>query len=228
MGVCLSFPVIYPDGLVCICDVSYFLITLIFVFCFWVLVPFRSSQQIAGSLHENPKTRFITQQPSKDHQIGIPQSMLSSSTNKDNSAASDEFKYGFPSDGLSRVSHRWWGNKSEIQDGVDCEENVNGNSDEKKENADEEKQQSEDTANLPSTDGQLTEGKTQETDGHSQRANSLSALRKKAVKEGQRVLKLGVYRGYGAQTLDQAKKLVLLQIFKSSLPSEWEDLASQT
>ncbi|KAI3457057.1 hypothetical protein Pfo_013720 [Paulownia fortunei] len=178
-----------------------------------------------GTLQESPNLRMLTQQPTKDNQVDSSHNMHSLTMNKGNSPIFDEFKYGFPSDGLSSVSFRWWGNKSAIENGVDSKKSGD-------EDAEERKQQPKDSvdnaANLSSMDGEVTEGKKNETDADPQWASLLSDLRKRAAKDGQQALKLGVYRGYSVKTLDRAKKMVLLQIFKSSLPGEWGDISSES
>ncbi|XP_051152312.1 uncharacterized protein LOC127266191 [Andrographis paniculata] len=193
---------------------------------------------------ENPTSRLLGQQPSKDNPTHGPQIMLSSTVNKGGPSASDEFKYGFPSAGLSSVSMRWWGNKGapknkDQQNGrEDAKETKQQRVDEddketKQESVDEDdkenkqqrvdeddeqtKQQCneslDDAAKLSQENEDESECKTNETDA----ATRWASLRKKAAEEGRRALKLGVYRGYNAKTLDKAKKMVLLQIFKTSV-----------
>ncbi|KAL8512450.1 hypothetical protein ACS0TY_018794 [Phlomoides rotata] len=322
-------------------------------------------------------SRMPSQQPTRDD------NGLNSTINKGNTSIFDEFKYGFPSDGLSRISFKWWGNKSDVENDVDSKKNSTEDAEERKQqhgdpldttanlssievnedkkdetdaalssaevteggkgetdadlstmeasegkkdktdadlssmeaikgekdetdadlstmegkkdetdailssmevteggkdeaNADlstmeaKERKKDEVDANLSSmevTEGEkeeadadlssmeVTEGKKDETnadlsttevtegekdeagadlstmvasegtkdekDGNPQWGISLSALRKRAAEDGQRALKLGVYRGYNVKTLDRSKKQVLLQIFRSSLPCEW-------
>lgn len=155
----------------------------------------------------------------------------------------DEFKYGFPSNGLSNVTHRWWGNSSSNSNGGDGRKNDNEDANESNqqskenfaekndnEDADKSNQQSkedlaDDAVDLSSEDGEMSESKTNETEVDTQWTHLLSTLRKRAVKEGNQALKLGVYRGYGVNKLDQSKKMVLHQIFKSSFPNQWKDLS---
>ncbi|KAG8386709.1 hypothetical protein BUALT_Bualt03G0177200 [Buddleja alternifolia] len=90
-----------------------------------------------------------------------------------NSAIIDEFKYGFPSDGLSSVSYRWWENKNAIDNGDDS--NQIADKDSKEDGV---------AANLTSMAVEMSEGKKNEIDGDYQRASLLSDLRKKAAKDG--------------------------------------------
>ncbi|KAL3638314.1 hypothetical protein CASFOL_017685 [Castilleja foliolosa] len=147
-----------------------------------------------GSLQGSPGLRTLTQPPTKNTQLESSH-ILSSTMNKVNAPVSDEFKYGFPSSGLSNISYRWWGNKNADDNVVDSKESAI-------EDADQNEKQPKDFEYTTS---------------------SLSALRTKAVKNGQQALKLRVYRGWGVKSLDQAKKRMLLQIFKSLLPDERGD-----
>lgn len=176
-------------------------------------------------LQESPSARILSQQPTKDSHIESSHNMHTSLMNTGTSSISDEFKYGFPSDGLSSVSYRWWGNKSAGEHGVDSQQTVVEAAEEKKEKPEE----SVDTAaDFSSLDKKVTEGEKNETEADPQWANLLSALRKKAAKDGKQALKLGVYRGYDARALDRTKKMVVFQVFRSSLPGEWGDLSSQS
>ncbi|KAL7087162.1 hypothetical protein ACP275_13G049500 [Erythranthe tilingii] len=169
------------------------------------------------SQQESSTVKILPQQPNKDNQIQSSQIMKIG-----NSTISDEFKYGFPSDGLSSVSYRWWGNKSGGENVVDTLQRVD-------ENADERKEQREGkvdcAASLSSMDDEvMTQGKKND-----EPVCLLSVLRKKAAKDGLHALKLGVYRGYSdGKNMDRTKKMMLVQIFKSSLPSEWGDMYSES
>ncbi|KAH6780745.1 hypothetical protein C2S52_011982 [Perilla frutescens var. hirtella] len=170
-----------------------------------------------SSLQENPAPRMLTQQPNRDNQVVSIHTMHSSTMNKGSAPSSDEFKYGFPLNGLSSITYRWWGTKGDRENGS-CDGDAKR------------KQQPEDSvdsgANLSSTE--MTEGKKNETNADPHCQSSLSALRKKAAKEGRQTVKLGVYRDYNVKTLDRSKKMMLLQIFKSSLPCEWGDMSSES
>ncbi|EYU30285.1 hypothetical protein ABFS82_13G047600 [Erythranthe guttata] len=169
------------------------------------------------SPQESSTVRILPQQPNKDNQIQSSQIMKIG-----NSTISDEFKYGFPSDGLSSVSYRWWGNKSGGENVVDTLQRVDENADERKE---QHEGKVDHAANLSSMDDEvMTQGKKND-----EPVGLLSVLRKKAAKDGLQALKLGVYRGYSdGKNLDRTKKMMLVQIFKSSLPSEWGDMYSES
>lgn len=201
-----------------------------------------SSSPISSSIVSQLQNKSVgAQQEMPKFRTEISQNLHSSTMTKWNLDSLDEFKYGFPSNGLSTVAHRWWGNTSSNSNGVygrknDVEDANESNQQSKEdlaqksdnEDAYESNQRSkedlaDDALNLSPKDAEMSESKTNEADA--QWTNLLSTLRKKAVKEGNQALKLGVYRGYGVNKLDQSKKVVLHQIFKSSLPSQWKDLS---
>ncbi|KAL2483451.1 uncharacterized protein Fot_44895 [Forsythia ovata] len=186
----------------------------------------------AGAMREIPKFR-----------VEYSQNMQSSNVIKGNLDNLDEFKYGFPTNGLSIVRYRWWGNTSancndgdsKKNDNIDAKESnqqskeelapKNDNEDANESNRQSKEDLADDDAELSPKDEEVSESKTNETDTDTQWTLLLSALRKKAVEDGKQALKLGVYRGYSANKLDQSRKMVLRQIFKSSLPSQWKDLS---
>lgn len=113
---------------------------------------------------------------------------------------SDEFKNGFPSEGLSVVSNKWWGSNS-------CDE-----ADTK-----------EDTEHKPGNDP--AEMKSAEENGSNNMDLSgtslLTTVRRKAVTEGREALKLGVFRGRSIHDTGDRERTLLLGLFHSSLPKEW-------
>ncbi|KAK4438964.1 hypothetical protein Salat_0231000 [Sesamum alatum] len=252
-----------------------------------------------GSSQETSTLRMLPQQPTKDNQIETSLNIHRSTMNTANSATLDEFKYGFPSHGLSSVSYRWWGSRSDNDSTGDSQQTGSEDAEERKQQGKDSvdtaadlssadgKQQGKDSvdtaadlssadgeqqgkdsmdtaadlssadgeqqgkdsvdtavdlssadveqqgkdsvdaaADLSSAGGEETEGKKSEMDSGPQWAVLLSASRKRAAKEGKQALKLGVYKRYNVKTLDRNKKMALLQIFKSSLPSDWGDISS--
>nr|GMC80143.1 protein NLP2 [Ipomoea batatas] len=160
----------------------------------------------SSAAQEMPKSAAASQQQgSKTAQTLSSQHLLGVNLPKGTTAGSDEFKYGFPSDGLSAISYKWWGSRS-----------TDANEDTKKEgNAEESKQQSA----VPMDESAV---KTDKSNVDSFGADSLSDLRKQAAKEGKEALKLGVYREHSLFKLDLTKRKVLLQVFKSAYPPQWE------
>lgn len=160
----------------------------------------------SGAAQEMSKSATASQQQgTKTAHTLSSQHLLSSNLPKGTTVGSDEFKYGFPSDGLSAISYKWWGSRS-----------TDGNEDTKKEgNAEESKQQSAEPVEESAV-------KTDKSNVDSFRADSLSDLREQVAKEGKEALKLGVYREHSLFKLDLTKRKVLLQVFKSSYPPQWE------
>lgn len=142
--------------------------------------------------------------------------------NKGSAPSVDEFKYGFPFNGLSSTTYRWWGNKSDKENDVDTQQSCDGDAGRKQQPAD----SVDSGTNVSATE--TTEGKKNDRDADPQLESSLSALRKRAAKEGQQAIKLGVYRGHNVKTVDRSKKMLLVQIFKSSLPCEWGDMSPES
>ncbi|XP_031389832.1 uncharacterized protein LOC116202428 [Punica granatum] len=114
----------------------------------------------------------------------------------------DEFKNGFPSEGLSVASNRWWGSDS-------------GDETETKEDGE---QKADDAA---------AEMKPEEEKGSSgvdlTGTSLLTAVRKRAAEEGRAALKLGVFKSRRVHDIGDQERNLLLGLFHSSLPKEWTD-----
>ncbi|KAK9285063.1 hypothetical protein L1049_024248 [Liquidambar formosana] len=153
---------------------------------------------------------ILQQQGNKNSQSGRPQNLPNTSLTKGITTSSDEFKYGFPSDGLSAVSYNWWGSGSPdgnggffFGDGAEVNED--------------DKHQSEELAD----EGAKPETGKGESNIGPQGTGLLMTVRKRAVEEGREALKIGVVRGYGINKRGMRERTLLLRIFKSSLPSQW-------
>ncbi|KAH7533720.1 uncharacterized protein LOC107416120 [Ziziphus jujuba] len=168
-----------------------------------------SKSQSVTQLHN------LRQQGGKNVQIGRSQTMLSTSLAKSVTAL-DEFKYGFPSNGLSTVSNKWWG--SSCPEGYEdiCGHGAN--------TGEVMKQQSDNVAdngaNLVKVDKEQHEGDEGRNVGP-QGTGLLMAVRKRIADEGRDALKLGVTRSSGIKKLGRRQKTLLLRIFKSSIPRQW-------
>lgn len=151
-----------------------------------------------SSTMEMPRAgAFSQQQGTRNFQSGsLPHFRISNLT-KGTSVSYDEFKYGFPSDGLSTTTYRWWGNKS-----PDRNEDGKLNGDNAKNSTEQEN---------------IAEKSECQTSVDSRGPTLLTDLRKRTVKEGKETLKLGVYRGRNANMLDSTKRKILRQVFKSYL-----------
>ncbi|CAH9116845.1 unnamed protein product [Cuscuta europaea] len=133
-----------------------------------------------GNAHEVPKSAVVSrQQGTKSAQtLNLPKAVTTSE------GGSDEFKYGFPSDGgLSVLSYRWWGSRSydANEDDITKEEDL---SEERKRQLVEPMDKSEQEINT-----------THKRKPHLVGAGLLSELREAAAKEGKEALRIGVYRG---------------------------------
>ena len=164
----------------------------------------RSKVQGVTMLH-NPH-----QLASKNTESGRPQNLLSTSLTK-GMATLDEFKYGFPSEGLSTSSNKWWGSS-----GLDDSVRTNTGGAEVGDNG---KTQLEGRAK--EADMETCETGKEDENACPQGTNLLTAVRKRAVEEGREALKLGVFKGHGVNKLSKREKILLLQIFRSSLPRSW-------
>ncbi|KAM5580056.1 hypothetical protein ABKV19_009677 [Rosa sericea] len=157
----------------------------------------------------------LQQQGSKNVQTGRPQNILTLSLTTGTTL--EEFKYGFPSEGLSTASNRWWGSNS-----PDCDEGVRG---EAAKSDEDNKHQSvklaDDSASSITGNKEKCESEKEESSIDPQGTDLLVAVRKGAVEEGKKALKLGAFRGYGAKKLGRKERTLLLRIFKSSMPKDW-------
>lgn len=129
----------------------------------------------------------------------------------------DEFEQGFPSKGLSTVPMRWWGDGS--SEGNE-DENLGDDSTTEEVN----KQESHDKAD--GNEGKAipmeTDTTPEDSDASSlQGSGLLVAVRERAASEGREALKLGVYKHHPMFKISRRENLLLLKVFKSSLPNQW-------
>ncbi|KAJ1383133.1 hypothetical protein SESBI_43665 [Sesbania bispinosa] len=117
----------------------------------------------------------------------------------------DEFKYGFPSESLSTTSNKWWGS-SDHDDSAGS--NPHGAKSQPEERGEEAEKEACETGNAENSE--IPQG-----------SSLLTAVRKRSVEEGRETFKVGVFRGYGVNKLGKREKILLHQIFKSSLPRSW-------
>ncbi|XP_048127606.1 uncharacterized protein LOC115729112 [Rhodamnia argentea] len=159
------------------------------------------------ALPRNPQ-----QLESKQGQSGQIQSVISGSLIKSLTVL-DEFKYGFPSNGLSVASNKWWGSGSlgdfdyihATETGREC------------------RTKCKDVADDGSSDEKKPEGEKENRDSTLQGSSLLMAVRKRALDEGREALKLGVFRSHHARKIGKTEKSLMLNIFQSSLPKGWMD-----
>ncbi|KAL6627076.1 hypothetical protein ACP70R_030802 [Stipagrostis hirtigluma subsp. patula] len=129
----------------------------------------------------------------------------------------DDFKYGFPSSGLSCETMKWWGTGSH----TDSTPAKDGSR---------EIHESTQEASKGMTDDELDWGADEaegEADGVAVTAEPsarLCSLRRKAVDDGRMLLNGDCRRGQEFGRLSKRQKLVLAQVFGASLPQEWRSM----
>lgn len=173
--------------------------------------------------NENSKPHKLQQQGTKDVPVGRQHITLTPGLAK-GLMGLDEFKYGFPSDGLSTATNKWWDSslsgtqRATDRVGIETDEDDSHQSDEKTDAG----------TSVMIVDNETAEnGKMESNEIDPQGTGLLTSVRKRAVEEGREALKLGVHRTYGANKLGRKQRALLLRIFGSSLPKQWiQDLCS--
>ncbi|KAG5001909.1 hypothetical protein AAZX31_08G298200 [Glycine max] len=179
-----------------------------------VLISGNNKSVLQQTNDERAKAQGVTvlqnshQHGNKNIESGRTQNVVNSGLTKAISTM-DEFKCGFPSEGLSTTSNKWWGNS-------DRDDRAGANANGAKSHQPEEKVGAE-------TDKMAHETGKAEKSEIPHGSSLLKAVRKSAVEEGREALKLGVFRGYGVNKLGKREKTLLHQIFGSSLPRSWMD-----
>lgn len=141
------------------------------------------------------------------------QNLLSSTPTKGLSNCLDEFKNGFPSNGLSNTYNKWWErSNSDSYDsffvhGVETEQ----------EDKHQYEEPPDDTGGSNLGDREKTGCGSEDRSFNLEGTSLLSTVRKNAVEEGRKALKLGVCRGYGINRVERRK--LLLRIVGSSFSS---------
>ncbi|KAJ6853653.1 uncharacterized protein M6B38_113515 [Iris pallida] len=128
----------------------------------------------------------------------------------------DEFKYGFPANGLSSASVKWWGTSNE---------SANRNPTKKSATEQEEEQECCEYANETSGSMEIddqTDHNTNESVTRAEPSTSLLSLRKRALEYTRESLQVGISDCMGYK-LGKRQRLVLVQVFRSSLPDQWKD-----
>ncbi|KAL6850273.1 hypothetical protein ACP4OV_020900 [Aristida adscensionis] len=128
----------------------------------------------------------------------------------------DDFKYGFPSSGLSCETMKWWGTSSHT-DSVPVKDGSR------------ESHESTQEALKVMTDDELDWGADEaegEADGAvtAEPSAQLCSLRRKAVDDGRKLLNGDSRRGQEFGRLSKRQKLVLAQVFGASLPLQWRGM----
>eukprot|EP00252_Welwitschia_mirabilis_P019617 TRINITY_DN4591_c0_g1_i1.p1 TRINITY_DN4591_c0_g1~~TRINITY_DN4591_c0_g1_i1.p1 ORF type:complete len:167 (+),score=33.70 TRINITY_DN4591_c0_g1_i1:298-798(+) len=152
----------------------------------------------------------------------------------------DDFKQGFPQNGLSIVSHQWWGSSDSFplrSEGGDSERsstilsggkrsealgNELASTDESNQSMPKDKKNDVDGENCcsqrsPEPDHQMRVG--EEDIYH---LSMLTRTRRKSVEDGKKALRLSVSHGYGTYKLGKKQTLLIQNLFGSALPSQWK------
>ncbi|CAK7346671.1 unnamed protein product [Dovyalis caffra] len=153
----------------------------------------------------------LQQQGTKDVLAGRQQIMLAPGLAK-GLMGLDEFKYGFPSDGLSTAANKWWGSGlSDTHRGTDKTET---------ETDEDDNHQSEEKAHggtdVMTVDKEKAGNGLAENEIDPKGTVLLTSVRKRAVEEGRGALKLGVYRTYGVNKTLSPADGTLLHLVASS------------
>uniref|UniRef100_A0ACD5VQS5 Uncharacterized protein n=1 Tax=Avena sativa TaxID=4498 RepID=A0ACD5VQS5_AVESA len=127
----------------------------------------------------------------------------------------DDFKYGFPSSGLSAETLKWWGTDSHTETAA-AKDDVR------------EAPESTNEASKGMTDDELDWGADEpeadaDADGVATTDPSarLCSLRRKAAGDGRRLLNGDTGRVHQLCRLNKRQKIVLAQVFGASLPEQW-------
>ncbi|XP_021772035.1 protein NLP1 [Chenopodium quinoa] len=165
----------------------------------------KSTPDISKSLGNNAQQK----QGSKTVATWQSQHMFASGLAIETSASLDEFKYGFPSAGLSECSNRWWGSSIDSNDGVSKDEDTKTSSEVK----DASKVQVDDSASMCE---ERTDSMEEDSKSDKQNEILLSATRKRALEEGKKALNFSVLKKYGADKLRNEEKILLRRLYQTS------------
>ncbi|OAY84643.1 Protein RKD5 [Ananas comosus] len=160
-----------------------------------------------------PTQSHILQQGVRFAQGVSPNNMLHLSQIRNIPTFMDEFKYGFPTRGLSSLSNKWWGS---------------GNSDSSPLKSSAVKDESQESCELSNETSKCTmddmaDSGTEDSAATSVPSAVLCSLRRKALEDGRGLLKDGACNGCELHKLNKRQRLVLAQVFGSSLPDKWKD-----
>ncbi|XP_062180129.1 uncharacterized protein LOC133884630 [Phragmites australis] len=123
----------------------------------------------------------------------------------------DDFKFGFPSSGLSCETMKWWGASSHTDSAP------------AKDGSREAHESIIHDASRGMTDDELDWGADEAEDDivTAEPSALLCSLRRKAVDDGRKLLNGDTRRGQEFCRLNKRQKLVLAQVFGASLPEQW-------
>lgn len=164
-----------------------------------------NSQGAAKSHQSTSKAGQVSVSPPAGKQNASP-SMSHGSQAKAIPSYMDDFKYGFPSSGLSCETMKWWGRSSD----TDCELTKDGS-----------REAHGEASKGMTDDDELDWGADEaEADGAvtAEASAQLCSLRRKAVDDGRKLLNGDTRRAQEFSRLNKRQKLALAQVFGASLP----------
>ncbi|KAF8647192.1 hypothetical protein HU200_065455 [Digitaria exilis] len=164
-----------------------------------------NSQGAAKSHQSTSKAGQVSVSPPAGKQNASP-SMSHGSQAKAIPSYMDDFKYGFPSSGLSCETMKWWGRSSD----TDCELTKDGS-----------REAHGEASKGMTDDDELDWGADEaEVDGAvtAEASAQLCSLRRKAVDDGRKLLNGDTRRAQEFSRLNKRQKLALAQVFGASLP----------
>ncbi|CAO2194404.1 unnamed protein product [Urochloa humidicola] len=171
------------------------------------IVSSSTSQGAAKSQQGSSKTGQVSVSPPAGKQ-NVPVSLAQGSQAKAIPSYMDDFKYGFPSSGLSHETMKWWGGSSD----TDCAPTKDGGRE----------AHGEASKGMPDDDELDWGADEAETEADStvtaEASAKLCSLRRKAVDDGRKLLNGDARRGQEFSRLNKRQKLALAQVFGASLP----------
>lgn len=178
--------------------------------------PSGSSTTSSGAFQGVPKSSVKAGQVGRQTPNGSS-SLFPVSQPKDIPTYMDDFKYGFPSSGLSSETLKWWGTDSHTETNAakdDAREAPESTNEASKGMTDDELDWG---ADEPEADADADADGVATSDPSAQ----LCSLRRKAAGDGRRLLNGDTGRVQQLCRLNKRQKIVLAQVFGASLPEQW-------
>ncbi|KAG8045525.1 hypothetical protein GUJ93_ZPchr0008g13364 [Zizania palustris] len=126
----------------------------------------------------------------------------------------DDFKYGFPSPGLSPGTMKWWGTDSHTETTPETAPGKDENGEAPESTNEASKGMTDDELDWEADEAEADSAATTEPSAQ------LCSLRRKAVDDGRKLLTGKACRGQELCRLDKRQKMALAQVFGASLPEQ--------
>lgn len=162
---------------------------------------------------EMSKSQTTAQQPGRSVYTWRPPNQLAAGLAIETSTCLDEFKFGFPSIGLSKSTNKWWGSASDDQDKVSKD-------DLKTRTEIKQASEAQVVTDAVTVCAEKEDSMMGETVSDVEDRVSLTTVRKRAVDEGRKALKLGVLKKFRADQLGEEEKILFRQLFQTSFPMD--------